>query len=169
MEQKNVKELITKIKDLSVLAVDLAYCSVLFSDKDLAKEVSSISRKIDDLRDNIEKSTLKAATSGVNEEKLIGILRLASYSERISNIAEELAKTVLKGQVHEIEKKSLNEAEENFVRIKIKRIDSNKNVSQFGKDNKIWIVTIKRKKTWIHHPKAEENLLAGDLVYGVRQ
>jgi uncharacterized protein with PhoU and TrkA domain len=90
------------------LAIDLAYCSILFGDKDLAKEVSFISEKISTLREMMEKSVLKAATSGANEEKLIGILRLAAYSERISEVAEELAKTVLKGQIHDVEKSALD-------------------------------------------------------------
>jgi len=166
MTSKNVKEMITEIKDLSVLAVDLAYCSILFADKDLAKEVSFISEKIEALRESMEKSVLMAATSGVKEDELIGILRLASYSERISSVAEELAKTVLKGQIHDVEKSALGEAEEKFIRLKIGREDSGKIILNFGPEKRIWVFAIKRKKSWIHHPKSSQRLETDDLIYG---
>src|SRR3989338_1760291 len=94
MRGENIKDLLAEMKDLSVLAIDLAYCSIFFNNKDIAAEVRKIAEKMDDLRDAAEKMILRAAK---NEpaEKLTGLLRTSAYSERISDIAAQMADKVL--------------------------------------------------------------------------
>lgn len=165
MKVKNVKEMLSELKDLCVLSVDLAYCAILFGSKEIAKEVMHIEEEADKLRDEIEKETLKAARHEKAKE-LMGLLRLATSSEMITDISAEIVKELLEGTaVHEVERKALNDAKEKFFMQKINRAMM---VKEIEEKHKADVLAVKRKNKWIYKPKAETILLKGDLVVALR-
>ena len=150
MRGENIKDLLAEMKDLSVLAVDLAYCSIFFNNKDIAKEVKKIASKMDLLREKTERSVLRAAKSE-DEDKLIGLLRTGAYAERIANITAQMADIVLKGKIHEIGKKAFGEGEEKFSMFKVSEEFHERKISEIGDIYNVWIIALKRKR-WIYHP-----------------
>ncbi|MBI5148567.1 hypothetical protein HZA33_02715 [Candidatus Pacearchaeota archaeon] len=165
---KSIKELLTEMKDLSVLAIDLAYGAVLFNSKEIAGEVMNIDDDMDDLRDQLEKLVLKTATLAGHEGDLASVLRLGAYAERISGVAAEMANKVIRGKIHEIEKKALSEAEEKIVRVKIGKEFHKRSVSEYGDIHGMYIFAIKRKKEWIYHPGGKVVLKKNDVIFGTR-
>jgi len=163
---KSVKELIKEMKDFSVLAIDLAYCSILFNSKETASEVIKIAQKMEALRTELEKTVLKAVTSGVDESQLIGVLRLGDYVEGIGSIAGEMAKKAIEGKIHEVEKSALSEAEERFFRLKADSELAKRTVQEIGTLKNIWIIAIKRGREWIYNPTGKIVLKKGDIVFG---
>ena len=66
-------ESLVLLKNVSELAVDLAYSSVLFDDADLAEEVRELEVEVDALKSRFEAWTLRAAGSGSDPVALRGI------------------------------------------------------------------------------------------------
>ena len=60
-EPKSVKELLTEMKDVSELIVDLAYSAVLFDSKEIGDEVSHLEAKMDTLQYHIRLASMLAA------------------------------------------------------------------------------------------------------------
>jgi len=87
---------IVLMKDVSELAVDLAYASVLFDDEDLAREVRSLEVEIDALRSRLETWTLRAAGELADPASLSGLLGIANGTEQISDAALEISEGILR-------------------------------------------------------------------------
>ena len=59
MKEKTVEDIVLEIKDKSELMIDLAYSSLLYDNKIIAKEVYDLEDLIDNLYQNIQKKTLE--------------------------------------------------------------------------------------------------------------
>src|SRR3989338_4625432 len=99
-------------------------------------------------------------------EKLTGLLRTSAYSERISDIAAQMADKVLLGRIHEIEKQALFEGKERFAMFKIDKEFKDRKVQEFGDIRNIWIIAVKRKDRWTYHPSGRMALNKNDTVIG---
>lgn len=168
MSRKSIKELLTEMKDLSVLAIDLAYGGILFHSTEIAEEVLTIDEKMDELRDDLEKAVFNTCGIGGEGTDLIGVIRMGSYAERIAGVAAEMARKVISGKIHEIEKHALKEAEEKIIRRKIGSDFNKKTVSDYGAENTVYVFAIKRKKEWIYHPGGRVQLKTNDVVFGTK-
>lgn len=89
-EPHTVKELLTEMKDLSELIVDLAYSAVLFGSEDIAQEVRHLESRMDALNYRIRITAMMAARTVEDAEGLSGILQVASAAENISNAAGDI-------------------------------------------------------------------------------
>jgi len=73
---------IVLMKNLSELAVDLAYGSVLFDNEALAEEVSNLEIEVDALQSRFEAWTLRAAQEADDPVSLRGLIHLGVATER---------------------------------------------------------------------------------------
>jgi uncharacterized protein with PhoU and TrkA domain len=87
---------IVLMKDVSELAVDLAYASVLFDDEELAEEVNSLEVEVDGLHSRLEAWALRAAGDVEDPVALRGLLGRANSSETISDAALEITEGILR-------------------------------------------------------------------------
>ena len=85
------------MKDVSELAVDLAYGAVLFDDDALAEEVLDLEAEVDALQSRFEAWTLRAAADVDDPVSLRGLVHLAAATEVISDAALEISEGVLWG------------------------------------------------------------------------
>jgi uncharacterized protein with PhoU and TrkA domain len=88
----SVKEILTEMKDISELIVDLAYSAVIFDCEDMAKEVEDLEIKMDKRLYQIRLAAMLASRSTEDAEQLSGILQVASMAENISNAAGDIVK-----------------------------------------------------------------------------
>jgi uncharacterized protein with PhoU and TrkA domain len=88
----SVKDLLTEMKDISELIVDLAYSAVIFDCEDMAKEVEDLEIKMDKLLYQIRLAAMLATRTVEDAEQLSGILQVASMAENISNAAGDIVK-----------------------------------------------------------------------------
>ena len=103
---------IVLMKNVSELAVDLAYASVLFDDEELAREVRSLEVEIDALQSRLETWTLRAAGEVETPASLGGLLRLASSTELISDAALEISEGILRDiDTHPVIAESVQESD----------------------------------------------------------
>lgn len=88
----SVKDLLTEMKDISELIVDLAYSAVIFDCYDMGSEVEELEIKMDKLLYQIRLAAMMATRTAEDAEQLSGILQVASMAENISNAAGDIVK-----------------------------------------------------------------------------
>jgi uncharacterized protein with PhoU and TrkA domain len=117
----SVRALLTEIQSITELMVDLAYSSVLFNDPDLAEEVVELEERIDYLKTLLRMNTAIAVRDREDAESMIGIMRVASAADRISDAAGEIAKIILLGlTVDPYVVEALAQVDERLIRTKIR-------------------------------------------------
>ena len=170
MPVQSVKELIEDVKDLSELMLSLAYSSVFFESKDIAKEVMIL---YNDLEDKEEKLYLHlfAASRGRPSERLISVIDIAESSKMVGNAAKNLSEGVLEGRkMHPIIKDAIRESDESIVRCVVteKSIMKNKTLAdlKIRTDVGMQIIAIKRENRWIFNPKKDVEIYQNDLLIG---
>jgi uncharacterized protein with PhoU and TrkA domain len=108
------------MKNMSELAVDLAYGSVLFDSDGIAEEVLDLEAEVDALEDRFEAWILRAAADLDNPVQLRGLMHLARATEVISDAALEISEGVLRGLgAHPVIAEAVKESDEVIVRMQV--------------------------------------------------
>ena len=168
-EPVTVKELLTEMKDISELIIDLAYSAVLFDDCDIAEEVKYLDVRMDKLNYEIRMMAMMASRTKEDAEQLAGILQVAEAAESISNAAGDIANLVtLKEKTRPILPKILSKVDERIFRIKV--AEKSKGCDQLIGNLKVEsetgmrIIAIRRGAYWIYNPQAENFVRAKDTL-----
>ncbi|GGL28060.1 potassium channel protein [Halarchaeum grantii] len=108
------------MKNMSELAVDLAYGSVLFDSDDIAEEVVELEAEVDALEARFEAWTLRAAADVADPVSLRGLVQIANATEVISDAALEISEGVLRGlDTHVVVQEAVEESDEVIVRVAV--------------------------------------------------
>lgn len=168
-EPTTVKELLTEMKDISELIIDLAYSSAVFDSDDIAEEVKYLEVRMDKLNYDIRIMAMMAARTKEDAEQLAGILQLAEAAESISNAAGDIANLLsYEEKTRPILPKILKYADEKLFRIEV--ADESSACNQIIGDMRIEsetgmrIIGIRRGKCWIYNPQPETSLHAKDWL-----
>jgi len=168
-QPRSVREILIEMKDISELMIDLAYSAALFNDHELAEEVIELESYVDMLAYQLNMSTMVAARDPEDAETLVGVLKVASSANKISDAAADIATIVLKKiGVHPLVSEVFKKVAEGLVKATVhqnsvlagKRLDELELASKIGVD----IIGIRRKRQWIIDPKGEEKILKGDIL-----
>lgn len=166
---KSVRELLTEMKDVSDLTIDLAYAALLFRSKELAGHLHNLEERMDGLMDNI-RTIAAVVTRDVHEaRKITGILQVASAGEAISNATGDMADLIrARMKIHPVVQDALKIADEKISLIKIHRSPEleNKKLSDLKLASRIGVIilAIKLGKKWIIRPSKDTELQAGDSI-----
>ena len=168
-EPTTVKELLTEMKDISELIIDLAYSSAVFDSDDIAEEVKYLEVRMDKLNYDIRMMAMMAARTKEDAEQLAGILQLAEAAESISNAAGDIANLLsYEEKTRPILPKILKFADKKLFRIEV--ADESSACNQIIGDMRIEsetgmrIIGIRRGKCWIYNPQPETSLHAKDWL-----
>ncbi|MEF8882134.1 MAG: TrkA C-terminal domain-containing protein [Halapricum sp.] len=108
---------IVLMKNMSELAVDLAYGAVLFDSKPVAEEVLELEAEVDALQSRFEAWVLRAASRVDEPVDLRGLVQLGQATEVISDAAVEISEGVLRGiGTHPVVAAAVEESDEVIVR-----------------------------------------------------
>lgn len=108
------------MKNMSELAVDLAYGAVLFDNEAVAEEVLELEVEVDALQSRFEAWTLRAASRIDDPVSLRGLVHLAQATEVISDAALEISDGVLRGLgTHPVVAEAVEESDEIITRLEI--------------------------------------------------
>lgn len=165
----SIRELLTEIKDLSELMIDLAYSAVLFNDKDIAKEVLKLDDRMDDLRDQLTMTNMLAVRDAEDAERGVGIASVASAADKISDAAVNIVYIVLRDiGPHRAIKEALEEAAERVGRVKLSEgsILTQGTLGDLQLPAKIGVdvIAIRRGERWIVKPEDDVLLRVGDVL-----
>ncbi|MGA2523421.1 MAG: TrkA C-terminal domain-containing protein [Candidatus Bathyarchaeia archaeon] len=164
-----VRELLLEMKNLSELMIDLAYSAALYNDKDLAEDVLALESRVDTLGYLLEMEIMVASRNPKEAEAMVGISRVASATDKISDAAADIAAIVTRNiGVHPVVGKFFEKVEEHLMKVTVKpnstivkkTIDELELAPTMGID----IIAIRRNQDWILDPKGGERIFQGDVL-----
>ena len=168
-EARSVKELLTEMKDVSEVIVDLAYSSLILDNREMGEEVRKLEAKMDKLLYQIRLTAMVASRTTEDAERLSGILQVASAAETISNAAGDIANLL----EEKIETRPflpfiLREGDE---RIEIVQILDNssligKRIGELGVESEtgMRIIAMKRMRRWLYDPSGKTKIKKKDVL-----
>ncbi len=83
-------DVLVEMKDLSEVAVGLAYSALVLCDESLAAEVNHLEDRLDEMKDRLEMWVLRAARDNVGESGLRGLLDLSQAAEDLGDQAQQM-------------------------------------------------------------------------------
>ena len=91
-EQENltVRELLTEMKDISEVMVDLAYAALLFDSQEIGDEVQHLEARMDTLNHEIRIRMMLASRTKQDAVQLSGLLQVAEGAASISKAAGDI-------------------------------------------------------------------------------
>ena len=169
--RENVKDLVEEVKNLSGLMLDLAYSSVFFESKEIAKEVLLLHDRLEELEERLYLH-LFAASRGRAAKKLISVIDLVESSKLVASAAKNMSELIMEGSgLHPIIKEALRESDESITKAEIskKSILRNRTIGELRirSETGANVVAIRRDNTWIFNPKKDTKLLDKDMLIGV--
>ncbi len=163
---------IVQMKNLSELAVDLAYSSVLFDDAELAEEVSNLEIEVDNLESRFEAWVLQAAGDADDPVTLRGLIHLGTSTEVISDAALDISEGVLRDiEVHPVVQLAVQESDEILTRVVVGDESALDGTAITGgvvdADVTMSVIAIRRPdEGWLLVGDADAELRGGDIVIG---
>ncbi|MEF8913507.1 potassium channel family protein [Natronomonas sp.] len=158
------------MKNLSELAVDLAYGSILFENAELAEEVRNLEVEVDALRSRFEAWLLGAAADADDPVSLRGLIYLGVSTEMISDAALEISEGVLRGlDIHPVVELAVQESDEIITRSEIEagsalegtEIEAGVPETELSMS----VIAVRRpEEGWIIASDADLTLQAGDVL-----
>lgn len=163
-------DLLIEMKNLSELAVDLAYSSIIYGNDDIALEVVHLEEIIDNMKFEIEENILKSSSSFTEDLKpLMSIIEIAYCSEQIADAARDISEVLLNRMVVPlIFKEAMRETDEILTIINV-----SENSPLHGKtlgeakvetNTGMHVVAVKRGNEWITKPTASTKIFSGDML-----
>jgi uncharacterized protein with PhoU and TrkA domain len=165
---QTVKNLLTEMKDISELIIDLAYSAVVFGNKDIAEEVRFLDVRMDKLNYDIRMMAMMASRTKEDAEQLAGILQVAEASESIAEAARDIVDLLSIEKTNPILPRILKKADVQLFRTKV-AVESNACGQKIGdlrveSETGMRIIAIRRQECWIYNPDAEVKLEANDWL-----
>jgi uncharacterized protein with PhoU and TrkA domain len=162
-------DILIEMKNLSEVAVGLAYSALLYDDAGLAREVIAIEDEMDEMRYRLERWVLLAAPHVEDSSRLRGLLHLATASETIADCAMEMVWVVEKGEeVHPVLSAALGESDEIVLKLTVspnspadgKTLESLELETETG----MYPLAVNRGGRWTYRPRDTYRLQDGDSL-----
>lgn len=165
-------DILVEMKDLSEVAVGLAYSSILFNNRSLAAEVAALESRSDQLQDELESWVLRAAPEARDVDELRGLIRLASASESICDAARDMTWYVEHGEpLHPVVQMALEETEETSAETIVQPGSpaDGQSLKELGVETEtgMFVLGIQRGVRWTYRPRGRFVLHAGDRLISV--
>ena len=171
MKQKTAEEIVLEIKDKSELMVDLAYSSILYDNKTIAKEVYDLENIVDSLYQILQKRALEDVKNGKHSiDDALTLLRIAHAGEQIADAAQEIADVELRDvELHPILKMSIREADVVFTKVEVKpqSILCGKTLGQLklASETGMMIIAMRHKDKWLYGPNKNTKIDVEDILF----
>ncbi|AOW81043.1 potassium channel protein [Halodesulfurarchaeum formicicum] len=161
------------MKNMSELAVDLAYGSVLYDSVPLAEEVIELEAEVDALKSRFEAWTLRAAAQSADPVSLRGLVHIAQSTEVISDAALEISEGVIRGlDSHVVVQEAVEESDEVITRTTVEA-ESELDGTTLGEravktETGMRVIAVRRPTDgtddWEVQPGPETAVRAGDVL-----
>ncbi len=160
-------DVLVEMKNLSEVAVGLAYSALVLGDLGLAAEVRHLEDRLDEMKDRLELWVLRAASDKVDPSPLRGLLHLSQAAEDIGDQAQQMVWLIEQREdVHPILGIALGDSDEVVVRLPVapdsEADDSTLSELQLAIEPGFTVLAIRRGGQYIYRPRGRARLLAGD-------
>jgi uncharacterized protein with PhoU and TrkA domain len=160
-------DVLVEMKNISEVAVGLAYSALVLRDQGLAAEVNHLEDRLDEMKERLELWVLRGAQEHLDPSALRGLLHLAQAAEEIGDAAQQLVWLIEEGEeLHPILAIALGHADEVVVRVPVaagapadgKSLQSLCMETETG----FYLLAIRRGGRYLYRPRASVVLRAGD-------
>lgn len=160
-------DVLVEMKNLSEVAVGLAYSALVLRDRGLAAEVEHLESRVDDMKERLELWVLRGADGQIDPSPLRGLLHLAQASEEITDAAQRMVRLVTDGEeLHPILAVAFGDSDEVVVRVPVaagapaegKALGTLRLETETG----FYLLAIRRGGRYLYRPRKEVVLREGD-------
>ena len=168
-ELERAFDILIDLKNLSELAVGLAYSSVMYYYDELANEVQILESEIDTKMSELEDTIFETVRWMKNTDQIKGLLQMGLSSEKISDAAFGIAEVVLRDiEPHPVINMAIKESDEIITKVVVEKVSTAVGKSlkelQLETETGMSVIAIKRGSKWIYAPKARTELKEGDIL-----
>lgn len=163
----SVQELLTEMKDISEVIVDLAYASLMYNSREMGERVNELEDEMEDLKYAMRVKALLAARSLEDAKQLSGILQIASAADRISHAAGDLVSLLdVPSSKRPFITNIINESDEKIRMVRISSASemAGNTIGKLGVEANtgMKIIALKNRYGWTYDPEGDVKLRAGD-------
>jgi uncharacterized protein with PhoU and TrkA domain len=160
-------DVLVEMKNVSEVAVGLAYSALVLRDQGLAAEVSHLEDRLDDMKERLEVWVLRAAHDELDPSPLRGLLHLGNAAEEIGDAAQQMVWLIEKGEeLHPILAIALGDSEEIAVKVPVGPGSPADGKSlgelQLETETGFYLLAIHRGGRYVYRPRRDTVLYAGD-------
>ncbi len=160
-------DVLVEMKNVSEVAVGLAYSALVMRDAGLAAEVNHLEDRLDEMKERLELWVLRAAAEHMDISALRGLIQLGAAAEEIGDAAQQMVWLVEEGEeLHPILALALGDAEEVVVRVPVGVGATADGSSLAGlsleTETGFYLLAIRRGGRYLYRPRREVVLYAGD-------
>jgi uncharacterized protein with PhoU and TrkA domain len=158
---------LVEMKNLSEVAVGLAYSALVLRDHGLAAEVNHLEDRLDDMRERLEVWVLRSAHDEVDPSPLRGLLHLGHAAESLADAAQQMVWLIERGEeLHPILALALGESDEVVVRVPVAAGSpcDGKSLRQLQLETEtgFYLLAIRRGGRYLYRPRPDVVLAAED-------
>ena len=167
-EPTSVREILTEMKDVAELIVDLAYSAILFDNEEIAEEVRYLEAHMDTLNYRIRMMCMLAARTVEDAEQLTGTLQVASATEHMSNAAGDIVSLLGLVETRPFLPRLLERSQE---KIKLYRVPEGaalhgNSLADLSVESVtgMRVIAVRRGERWAFRPSGRTVVRAGDAL-----
>lgn len=162
-------DVLVEMKNLSEVAVGLAYSALVLGDRGLAVQVRQLEDRLDEMNDRLELWVLRAAKEDLDPSPLRGLLHLANAAEDIGDQARQMTWIIEHGEeVHPILGIALGDSDEVVVQFPVGHgcaADGAKlSTLELNIEPGYTVLAIRRGERYIYRPGGATTLAANDEI-----
>jgi uncharacterized protein with PhoU and TrkA domain len=158
---------LVEMKNISEVAVGLAYSALVLRDQGLAAEVNHLEDRLDEMRERLELWVLRAAHEHLDPSPLRGLIHLSQSAEEIGDAAQQMVWLIEEGEeLHPILALALGDAEEVVVRVPVAAGSAADGRSladlRLETETGFYLLAIRRGGRYLYRPRSAVVLKSGD-------
>ncbi len=162
-------DVLVEMKNLSEVAVGLAYSALVFGDRGLAAEVRHLEDRLDEMKDRLEVWVLRAASEKVDPSPLRGLLHLSQAAEDIGDQARQMVWLIeMREDVHPILGLALGDSDDVVVRFPVAEGSRADNATlgdlRLNIEPGFTVLAIRRGGQYVYRPNGRTRLLSDDEI-----
>lgn len=160
-------DVLVEMKNISEVAVGLAYSAIVFRDQGLAAEVRHLEDRLDEMKDRLEVWVLRAGAEAIDPSPLRGLLHLSQAAEDMGDAAQQMVWIIEQGEaVHPILNLALGEADEVVVRMPVAEWSTAAGAMlselQLSTDPGFHVLAVRRGGRYLYRPRGSVRLQPDD-------
>jgi uncharacterized protein with PhoU and TrkA domain len=165
-------DVLVEMKNISEVAVGLAYSALLFYDQSLAAEVAHLEDRLDEMRERLEVWVLRSAAERIDPSPVRGLLQLGSAAAELGDAARQMVWLVEQNEeMHPVLGLALGDSDEVIGRVPVaagspldgRTLSEVKLELETGQ----YLLAIRRAGRYIYRPRGPVRLQAGDELIAI--
>jgi uncharacterized protein with PhoU and TrkA domain len=165
-------DVLVEMKNISEVAVGLAYSALLLYDQSLAAEVDHLGDRLDEMRERLEVWVLRGAAEQIDPSPLRGLLHLGDAAEELGDAAQQMVWLVEQNEeMHPILGLALGDSDEVIARVPVAAGSALEgrtlHEAKLELETGTYLLAIRRAGRYIYRPRGHVRLEAGDELIAI--